>query len=543
MNILFYITSIAFSLWIIRNALFWVYLWQLKEYRFDRVLVHLKETYQGKTLLFSPLNVIKILLIFFYGVTVFNPQALLFYQLGVATVFVIEAFLVLRESYNHLVKRPVFTVKAILLLLLTVGSVFLFAPLFLLEKYTWLLLLDRTVPFLVLLFVTVFSLPTEFYRDFQIGKAMNRLKKRKDILVIAVTGSYGKSSTKEYIAQILASKFSILKTLGTNNTPSGIAQTILKGLRRNTEIFIVEMGMYKRGEIAQMCQMVHPKIGVLTAVNEQHLSLSGNLASTMCGKYELMEALPKDGLAIFNGNNENSKKLYYAPPSCEGYQAKKTKGRNILFQWFQKKNEGSADISAYSIMSDKDSVSFTAQIGEKRMYLKAPLLGRQTIENILPGIYIADYLGMSPSEIKKAVFSLTPLPKTMIRQELRSGVSIIDDTFNSNPQAVFAAVSYAEAYDGKKIMVLQPMIELGRKGKDEHFKVGREISKTCDYLFLTNKNFYTSILKGIADGGGRCIVKVAKPGEIADFVNKKTTFGDVVLFEGKEAGFALERVL
>lgn len=528
MSFLFLIASIGFVVWIIRNIFFWVALWQQKEYRIDRLLVHINDTNQGRSIFLSPLLFVKLLLFFAYGYNLFTTGYLFPFQVLTAVVFIFEFYFVFREFYTHSIKRPVWTYKATLLVVLTTFiALFIFFSPIIFEEYFWMLLIDRLIPFLIAVFVFLLSLPTDYYQDIQIRRAVQEIRKHKKLLVIGVTGSYGKSSTKEYIAQILGHEYRVIKTKGTNNTPIAIANTILFSLKNNTQIFVVEMGAYKIGEISMLCQIVQPRIGIITAVNDQHLSLFGSLENTMKAKYELIESLPKNGIAIFNGSNENSYKLYL-----------QTKGKKILYT----KSATTGDIYAKNVVVSKTNVVFTVGLQGRVLRLKAPLIGAQSIENLLPAIYIASYLGMSDESIKTAVLNLFPLKQTMVRHEI-GGVSLIDDSFNANPQSVLSAVSYAKIYDGKKIMVLSPMIELGKEGESEHYKIGFAIGEVFDYLFLTDNNFNSQILKGISDSKGKCVVKTGAVYEIFDMINKTAKKGDIVVFEGKKTNEIIEKLL
>lgn len=528
MDFLYLITSILFFIWIIRNTLFWVSLWQLKEYRLDRMLVHLKETHQGKRLFFSPLSILKWSTFILYIAVILNHRLFFLEENFILFIFVIQSIFIASEFYNRTIKRPVPTLKAILIIFLTLFLVFLSFAVPLVEKFFWLVFLDRAVAFIIAFFVFVFYFPTELYRDWKIDRATKKLSQHKKIVVIGVSGSFGKSSTKEYIAQILDKKFNVLKTKGTNNTPIGIANTILSGLKKDTEIFVVEMGAYKRGEIKEMCQMTHPKIGVLTSVSEQHLSLFGSIQNTIKAKYELIDSLPKNGLAIFNGNNEITKRLY------DGCDKKK-----ILYECLNSKK---AEVSAFNILAEKEKINFSVRLNNKIFHFEAPLIGEQNVNNILPAIYIANFLGMRMDEIKRAVLDLLPLPKTMILKKGPKNMTVVDDSFNASPDAVLAAINYMKIYSGKKFLVLQPMIELGSNAEDEHYKVTMLISKLCDYLFLTNKNFYEAILGGIKEGRGKCVVKVQKAKDIAEYIKRKASPNDIAVFEGKEAGIVLNKM-
>lgn len=540
MNIFFFITSIFFFSWIVRNILFWVALWQLKEYRFDRVSIHLRETSQGRNLIFSYLSIIKWLTIFIYGFVIFNNTLTIPFQILVFLIYALQSYFVFKEISQSLTKTPVFTFKAILIILLTFLTLLLFYLFPLTDRFAWLLFLDKIATLIILIFVFLLSFLTEMYRDWRITKAIEKIRKHKNLLVIGITGSYGKSSTKDYIAQVLEKKFKVLKTKGTNNTPIGIANTIISGLNNDIEVFIVEMGAYKKGEITQMCQIVRPKIGILTAINHQHLPLFGSLEKTMEAKYELIESLPGNGLALFNGNNENAYMLF-----------KKAKKRKILYSSSilskdTMKNDPilkESSIYAYNIVTKKTSVLFDVTLKNKSIRLSAPLIGKHNIEDILPAVYLANYLGMKDEEVKKAVNNLLPLPKTMIRYEKENEITLVDDSFNANPNAVLAALTYMKIYKNKRILVLQPMIELGRSANQEHYNIAKEISKISNYLLLTNNNYYKYIFKGINDGGGNCVVKIGNPLELAQIINNIVGKGDIVLFEGKESAFVFDRLL
>lgn len=534
---MFALTSLFFFLWIVRNVLFWIALWQLKEYRFDRIKVHLLETTQGQTLLFSSWNMMRWGIIACYPLVVIYERYMWLYQLIIFFIFFLLAFQVFREAFFHLIKRPVVTTKAFMIIIFVFFTMAIFYVLPIANQFVWLMILDKFVVLVVAFAIFAFSIPTEFYRDLQIEKAVRKIenykKINKKLLVIGITGSYGKSSTKEYVAQMLDKKFNVLKTQGTNNTSIGIANTILGSLRKDTQVFVVEMGAYKKGEISQLCEMVGPTIGILTSVNMQHASLFGNLQNTKKAKYELIESLPKNGLALFNGNNQNVVELYN--------MSKKKKILYKVGKSFSSKKSDENEMIAYDIETEKNAVLFTVRLGGKTLRLKAPLVGAHNVENILPGVFLAHHLGMNDAEIKKAISVLVPIPKTMILHQVL-GVNVVDDTFNANPQAVRAVLEYMKLYTGKRLLVMQPMIELGKNASEEHEFIGKEIGNVCDFLFLTNKNFYQDILRGVKKNKKKCVVVVGNSLQVSQKISSLTKKGDVVACEGKEAAFVLDRL-
>jgi len=518
------ITSLCFLIWTVRNILFWVALWQRREYRLDRIMAELFETQQGKSLLTSKIALIKWLLIPAFAFVIYDGNILPFYHIAVFVVFVIEALKTIREFFSHRLQRPIFTVKALLLAALTIYIYFAIFIIPIVDRYAWLILLDRLLPFFIAFLVFLFTLPTVLYKDYKIEKARNRLAQRDDITVIGITGSYGKSSTKEYIAQVLSSSFDVLKTEQSNNTPIGVANSILSGLKKSTQIFVVEMGAYKRGEISALCAIAPPTIGVLTAIAPQHLSLFGSLENIRKAKYEIIEAVPQNGLAIFNGNNSEVYNLYKQTKKKKALYTATTKGAITV----------KGDLHAFNIQTKKFEVTFDVSLKSKKIHFQAPLIGAHTVENVLPAIYIADYLKIPEKTIKDAVANLVPLTHTMSVHELSNDGYLIDNTFNSNPDGIIALLEYMKLYKGKKIVVLEPMIELGKQASFEHQRVGKAASKMCDILFLTKKTNFSDIEKGIKEGKGNCTVKLATPFEVSDFIMESMGSDDVVALIGKE---------
>lgn len=534
MDVLYFATSFAFFFWVVRNVLYWTALWQEKEYRLDRMLIHFRETGAGFASFFEPLSLSKILLIAGYGYIVFHEDYLLLYQFLIAAVYFIQAISIFKQIIIGTVKKPIFTPKALVIILTAVGATVLLYAFPIIEKYLWLLLIDKIIVFLIGLVIFGLSFPTEIYRDLRKEKAIRIMKRRNDLLVIGITGSYGKSSTKEYVRQILSRKYAVVATSESNNTLSGIVDTILEDLQKETQILIIEMSAYKRGEIMEICQLVKPLIGIVTSINDQYLSLFKNIESTQSAQYELVESLPKNGLAIFNGNNSYVSQLY-----------RQTKAKKMLHKTFYNSQADGEELDAFAsnIKVMKRGITFDATISGKYYQCHAPLIGAQNIENILPALYIAQFLKVGKRDIGNAISELKPLSNTMIYHELRNGTIIIDDTFNTNPEAVIAVLKYMNIYKGNKMLIMQPMIELGARTAHVHFNLAKEASYVCDYIFLTNNNFYSWIIQGAQESLGDSFIQVAQAKAISGFIKKKMRRGDVIVFEGREARHVLQKVL
>jgi len=257
------IFKIILLLLAVKSALFWTYVLQLKEYRLDRFLA---EYGHAKTL----------------------ARFWLF-------------------SGGRKFRFPVWTVKALLIFTLSLISMVLLFPLANMNSdvsdLSFYVSVYFLMPLAVIFFTVLINVPVNIVKNIIFILAKNKVSKIKNLTVIGITGSYGKSSTKEFLSQILSKKFRVLKTPGNINTEIGVSQFILKNLKTDVEILIVEMGAYRAGEIRRICGIVRPKIGILTGISQQHLALFGSMESIKNAKYELINSLPKDGLAVFNGEN------------------------------------------------------------------------------------------------------------------------------------------------------------------------------------------------------------------------------------------------
>lgn len=528
MNIPFYIffTCIALS-----NILFWVSLWQLKEYRWDRFSVHLKDTQQGIRAIFSFDVLLPVFGIVIFIVSIFSDIIAKYFPFVALAIFLILFSLIVRKIARKRLKKPVLTVKAIGITVISLLILFLLALFSLTDLSVWLLLLLLITPFIVGFSVFLFAFPTEIYTDIYVQKAKEKRRKFPKLRVIAVSGSYGKSSTKEVIAQILSKKYQVVKTSFSNNTPLAIAKTILSDITKHTDFFVVELGAYKKGEIRQLAEMVGPTISVTTAISDQHLALYGSMQEVIDSEMELIHELPKNSLVLLNGNSEGILKM-----------AEKIKHQNILWYQVAKRRGDRSDVTAHIIQTTAHGVVWMYKEKSFALKISSPLLGEHTVENILPGIILARHFGYSARDIQNAIATLSPLPKTMEMVILRSGVTAIDDTFNASPESVLSSLEYLKLFPKRKLYVLSPLIELGKMGKIRHQEIGQKLAGV-DYLFLTNKNYLSDITLGMREKNGKTRIIVGSYTFLARKIKETLKKGDAIIFEGKEAGIVLKQLL
>ena len=556
-SILFLISIVWFVV-IAKQILFWVYLWQLKEYHIGRFLAHF-HTEDGRRLVVNKLLALKVILLlgFFFSniILFFHPifsnalslPILLFalYLPISISIYIPISIKFSKDFFQKKIKIPVLTKKTGIILFFCF-IILGFIPIFFWNyiqqsKFTfdapnlnvfcfWLLLIDILSPIIISLIVLAFQPMTVLIRNRVIKKAALKRKEFKDLLVIGITGSYGKTSTKEFLYAILSKKYNVLKTREHQNSEIGISQCILNDLKPEHQIFICEMGAYNRGGIKLLCDIVKPKIGILTGINEQHLATFGTQENIIKAKFELIESLPKDGTAILNAD-------------CE--KIMKTGQARVLTRLFSVKDK--RDVWAEDIEAGKEDVRFKvrAKHGDSANF-RVELLGAQSILNVLGAVTCAKELGMKLKESARACEKIKPMPGSgrLIKSkqarlaedgESRQGFNIIDAAYSANPDSVLAHLDYLKTWKGKKAIVMPCLIELGSASKDVHQRIGAKINENCDLAIITKKECY-EIMKNSAMESGMDkdkILFMEDPKKIFEKLKNFNNPEDVVLLESR----------
>ena len=313
-------------------------------------------------------------------------------------------------------------------------------------------------------------------------RALKKLK-LMNIPVVGVTGSYGKTSSKNIINDILNVKINSFATPKSFNTPYGIISSINNNLDKFNDIFIAEMGAFRIGEIKQNCKIAKPKYGIITSIGEAHLESFGSRENIMKGKFELVESLPNDGVAILNGDDE--------------YQLKYKIKNKCKVLWIGIDNKD-VDLQATNIKLSGSGTTFDCIFkGDKKKYtFNTKLLGKHNVYNILYGILLGKQLGLSIEELQRGVSIVKPIEH---RLELKKygNINIIDDAYNSNPIGSKMALEVLGLMEGLKIIVTPGMIELGSKQYELNHKFGEYISNVCDYVILIGERQTKPIYDGL----------------------------------------------
>ncbi len=376
---------------------------------------------------------------------------------------------------------------------------------------------------LFVLFVHYMMLPVEtavnnwYKRD-----AEKMLRARTDLLVIGITGSYGKTSVKYILGTILKEKFSVLVPPSSYNTPMGLTRVIREQLESGHQIFLAEMGARHVGDIKELVEMVRPKIGIITSVGPQHLETFFTVENVQNTKYELIEGLPDDGAAFFP---DDSGTLGLARPLYD----RSIKAKKFLFG-----ESEDCDVRVYDIKTGSSGSEFTVKIRDAEPFRAVTkLLGTHNIMNIAAGISVAHYLGMSEEEIKRGVSLIEPVEHRLQLIPTGNGVNVIDDAFNSNPQGAAAAVEVLSSFEGRKIIVTPGMVEFGEKQDEVNADFARKIADKCDIVFLIGKKQTASMYRALAEESFNMenVHVCGSLNEASGMMGPMLSAGDTVLFE------------
>ena len=321
------------------------------------------------------------------------------------------------------------------------------------------------------------SINKKFYNEAAaILASMPRLK------IVGVTGSYGKTSTKYYLHRILSEQFETLMTPGSFNTTLGVIRTVREMMKPYCEVFICEMGAKQKGDIKEICDLVHPHIGIVTAVGPQHLESFKTIENVRATKFELVDSLGSDGLAIINNDFPAIADHSVDSVECIRYGVKNDK----------------VDFRAVDIVYSVTGTEFTVVgPGFEHRFLTR-LVGECNVSNLVAAIVCALRLGMSVEKISRAVERIEPVEHRLSMKRTPGGVTILDDAFNSNPSGSSMALDVlAMMTSGRRIIITPGMIELGDEQFELNRKFGEKIARSADIAIVVGEYNRRAIVEGI----------------------------------------------
>jgi len=343
--------------------------------------------------------------------------------------------------------------------------------------------------------------------------------------LVGVTGSAGKTTTKEAIAHVLGSRFRVLKSEGNFNNHFGLPLMLLK-LAPEHDVAVIEMGMSHAGEIRALAKIAQPEIGVVTNVAPVHLEFFDSLAGIARAKYELIESLSASGMAVLNADDE------YVSQFGRGF-----KGRVITYG-----TASTADVRAENVKSlGAEGSTFEVVTANGRERVRLPLVGEHNVLNALAAVSVALARGMKIADAIAALATLVPADKR--GQVLQLGnITVINDCYNSNPKALHAMVDALAAMKAKRrIVVAGEMLELGSAGEDMHRAAGCHIGQKKIDVLVGVRGLAQAMVEGARRAGSKAEF-VATPEEAGEWLAHETRDGDVVLLKASR-GVKLEKAL
>jgi UDP-N-acetylmuramoyl-tripeptide--D-alanyl-D-alanine ligase len=353
-------------------------------------------------------------------------------------------------------------------------------------------------------------------------------RKRLDLRVIAITGSVGKSTTKELTTTVLKQRYRTLKNSGNLNNEIGLPMTLWR-LSSGHQRAVLEMGFYVPGEIEFLCKLAQPVVGVLTTIGTVHAERAGSQDEIARGKSELVQALPAgpEGVAILNYDDERVRAM-----------ADLTQAR--IFYYGLSPN---ADLWADEVEGlGLDGIKFRLNYQGESIYLKVPLIGRHSVHTVLRAAAVGLVEGMTWEEIGRGLRSEhTQLRLVVVRSS--SGALILDDTYNASPKSMLADLNLLEEMDGRKIAVLGDMLELGRYEHQGHMKVGIRAAEVADVLVTVGERA-NIIARAAAENRLKQerIHSFAESADVIPFLNEFLQENDVVLVKGSR-GMRMDKIV
>ncbi len=323
----------------------------------------------------------------------------------------------------------------------------------------------------------------KYYFYYFMKKAKNKLKSMKHLKIIGVSGSYGKTSTKNILADILNVNYNALASPKNLNTPNGLMITINNYLDKFTDIFIAEMGAYKVGEVKDLCDLVSPQYGILTKIGLSHLESYGTQENLQKGDFELIEALPSNGIGILNADDELQVN-YKLKNKCK-----------LIWIGIDNKN---VDVYASDIIVSKNGIVFNVNFkDDKKTYpFETKLLGYFNVYNILASIALGKELGLNINQLQNGVKRVKAIEHRLQLKKYKD-INIIDDAYNSNPVGAKMALDVLSIMPGKKIIVTPGMIELGDQQYALNKIFGEQIADVCDAVILVGEKQTAPIQEGL----------------------------------------------
>jgi len=444
-------------------------------YRYSKWLFHKNNIHFSLVLIF-------LLIVLILNIFLKNKSLILVLLLTLA----FSIYLIYKESQKQYIKDLVLTARVKRQIVVMTILMIIIIVLSLSFNSFFTCLISIYIPYLLIYIMAIITLPVEnMIKKHYENEARSILNGMHNLLKIGITGSYGKTSTKNIVSDIISENRYTLITPSSYNTPMGITRTIRELLKPIHEVFVCEMGADKVGEISYLMDFVKPKYGVVTSIGPQHLNTFHNLDNIIKEKMQEIEMLPSDGVGFINLDNEY----------IRNYQIRNT--CKIVSVGIDNKD---ADYVAENIKYSKDGSKFSVNINNRNYKFSTILLGKHNITNILIGIAIAIEMGIDIKTIVKNVMSVKQVEHRLQVKKVNN-YTFIDDAFNSNPVGSKMALDVLALMPGKRVVVTPGMIDLGLIQDKTNYEYGKYMLDKADYVLLIGEKQTMAIRNGLENIG------------------------------------------
>lgn len=464
---------------------------------------------------FKPLIFKLILLPFFVlGMIVFHKESIYIYGAYLTTEIIFAIYL----YKDNNIKRYLCTKKIFRYYVILFAIMFLSITLYLLSYNNGYVKVSLYFMTLICYFATIITLIInsifdKFLMRIYIRKAKSKIKKN-NVKIIAITGSYGKTSVKNILYGMLLKKYNVVMTPKSFNTPAGVCKFVNETDFSNVEYFIVEMGAKKKGEINALCKIFKPDYGILTSIGEQHLDTFKSIENIIKTKCELQSNVD-NGVMVFNDYNQ------YVKNADDLFLGKKKSVGTNLDVWYENYCFNNGNPTFDLIIKDLEN--------KKSFSVSTRLLGEHNAVNICLSVAMAKILYVENCLLLEAINEQVPVESRLQVNKLDNNVIIINNGYNSNPYSASCSLRVLGEYNCKKIIITPGFVEMGKKQYELNYDFGRQIAKVVDAVYIVNKVNRVALSSGLEiEGFKECNMKYFKTFKDIDFAGFKDC---VVLIE------------
>lgn len=464
-------------------------------------------------------SVIKAILVF---ISAFLLSAFTNYLIGALVITYYSLSIAEKELDKQYIKPLVYTFRVIRQIIVIV---ILYILLIILAYFAgfnammYLMLFSPFIPYLMIYLMHIVTMPIEAtFRNRFKNDAKRQLNRNPNLIKIGITGSYGKTSSKNILNEMLSQQLYTLPTPASFNTPMGITITIREQLKNTHEAFIVEMGADKVGDIVELSNFIQPKYAVITSIGPQHLSTFKTLDNIIKEKMALVEGLPNDGVAILNKDNKYINEYVI-------------KNKSVKVVSYGISNQD-VDFLARNIKYSMNGSSFEVVYQNNVYNFNTRLLGEHNVLNILSGIALGVELGLTIEMLQNAVSHVKFIEHRLELKRINNR-TFIDNAFNSNPEGANMSLRVISMMEKVRFIVTPGMIDLGVIQTEENYKFGYNMKDKVDVVLLVGQNQTRPIYEGLKESGFNMdnVFVFSTVKEALAYVYEFSTEEDIILLE------------